>query len=479
VLNKRYKLLREIGAGGMAWVYQAQDMENDTLVAVKVLYPQYNRDQAYVERFLREAKLAVRIPSQHIVRILDFGSDRGLHYLVMELIQGHDLATHLRQNAGANWRQALEIGAQVARALDAANAQGVVHRDIKPQNIMITQEGTVKVLDFGIARARELPSVTQGGFVGSPSYISPEQAMGNAVDIRSDIYSLGVVLYEALSGKLPFEAETPWLVIRQHITQEPPRLTMNGSIPPAIESLVSKMLAKAPQDRFQTPGELEESIQALLAQQGDSHSAQLGLNAERSALQDRAHDRAHRLLLTSMYERALDAIRSEEWPHAVNLLQQILKVDPNHADAAARLTHAARNARLAALYGEAQRALQDERWQEAVDELGEIISVDAHYRDAAELLTRAGISLAEFKTQARLANLYEQGTAHCERQEWQAAAACLTQIVQIDADYRDAARLAADCRRRARWEESLLGRAGRTLVQWFAGSEQTEQPGEQ
>jgi outer membrane protein assembly factor BamD (BamD/ComL family) len=180
-----------------------------------------------------------------------------------------------------------------------------------------------------------------------------------------------------------------------------------------------------------------------------------------------------------MYERALDAIRSEEWPHAVNLLQQILKVDPNHADAATRLVHAARHARLAALYSEAQRALQDERWQEAVDELGEVVSVDAHYRDAAELLTQAGISLAEFKTRERLGDLYEQGTAHCESQEWQAAAACFSQIVQIDADYRDAARLAADCRRRARWEDSLLGRTGRTLTRWFAGSKQTERPSEQ
>jgi tRNA A-37 threonylcarbamoyl transferase component Bud32 len=475
VLNKRYKLLDEIGAGGMAWVYQAQDLEADTRVAVKVLYPQYNRDQAYVERFLREAQVALRISSRHIVRILDYGSDQNVHYLVMELIKGQDLAMHLRQTTETDWRQALEIGAQVARALDAASAQGVVHRDIKPQNIMITEQGTVKVLDFGIARARALPSVTQEGFVGSPSYISPEQAMGNTVDTRSDIYSLGVVLYEAISGKLPFQAETPWLVIRQHITQEPPRLTIKNGTPPAVESLVSKMLAKAPQDRFQNPRELEESIRTILAQESLPGAAQPGQVSPQSATQDRAH----KLLVSSMYKRALEAAQSEEWPQAVNLLQQILKVDPDHADAAERLVHAAHHARLAALYAEAHRALQDERWQEAVDELGEIVSVDAHYRDAAELLTRAGIFLAEFKTQERLADLYREGSMYYERQEWQAAEACFTQITQIDADYQDAARLAGNCKRRARWKESLLGRASQRLTRWFAGTKRTGQLSEQ
>jgi len=475
VLGKRYKLLNEIGVGGMAWVYQAQDVETDTVVAVKVLYPQYNRDRAYVERFLREAQLALRISSEHIVHILDYGSDRNLHYLVMELIQGQDLATYLRQNSGTDWRLALEIGAQVARALDAASSQGVVHRDIKPQNIMITEQGTVKVLDFGIARARELPSVTQEGFVGSPSYISPEQAMGNTVDTRSDIYSLGVVLYEAISGKLPFEAETPWLIIRQHITQEPPRLTVEHGALPAVEALVSRMLAKAPQDRFQNPREVEESIRAILAQETDPGVARLGGQASTSSA---TQDRAHKLLLSSMYKRALEAAQSEEWPRAVNLLQQILKVDPDHADAAERLAHAAHHARLAALYAEAHRALHDERWQEAVDELGEIVGVDAHYRDAADLLTQAGISLAEFRTQERLADLYHRGMMHYERHEWQAAEACFAQVVQIDADYQNAIRFAGDCKRRARWEESFLGRTSRMLARWFAGTKPTEQPSE-
>jgi serine/threonine-protein kinase len=237
-LGNRYKLLRELGAGGMAWVYQAEDMTERSLVAVKVLYPQYNQDISYVERFLREARLALQISSQHVVRVLDYGADRDLHYLVMEQIRGKDLATILTDMGRLPCQEVLRIGIQVAQALEAANAQGVVHRDIKPENIMIDAQGLVKVLDFGIARARELPTVTEGGFVGSPSYISPEQAMGKQVDIRSDIYSLGIVLYEALSGKRPFVAETSWSIISQHIAQEPPKIDLAEDCwprPPTID----------------------------------------------------------------------------------------------------------------------------------------------------------------------------------------------------------------------------------------------------
>jgi predicted Ser/Thr protein kinase len=476
VLEERYELLREIGAGGMAWVYEAQDLKADERVAVKVLYPQYSRDEAYVERFLREAQLALCIPSEHIVRILDYGSDHNVHYLVMELIQGHDLATYLRQNDRPSWRQALDIVAQVAQALGAANGKGIVHRDIKPQNIMLTETGTVKVLDFGIARARELPSMTEGGFVGSPSYISPEQGMGKDVDIRSDIYSLGIVLYETLSGRPPFEADTPWAIIRQHITQEPPKLSAQRKLSPQLEALVRQMLAKAPKDRFQTPGELVESIQSILeTKEDDLPVGRAAPPTKQAAVQDRAHQ----LLLSSMYQRALDAAESEEWPQAVNLLQQILKVDPSYADAAERLAHAARRARLAALYRAARKALSDQRLQEAVDELGEIVNIDAHYRDAAELLTRAGISLAELKTQERLASLYHEGLSHYERQEWQEAEVCFAQIVQLDADYRDTARLVADSKRRARWAQSFLGRTSRSLSGWLGSLGRTEQPNEQ
>jgi tetratricopeptide (TPR) repeat protein len=177
-----------------------------------------------------------------------------------------------------------------------------------------------------------------------------------------------------------------------------------------------------------------------------------------------------------MYQRATEAAQSEAWPQAVNLLNQILKVDPGYEDASEQLKHAGAQARLAALYGAAQEALAAERWQEAVDELGEIISVDPEYRDAAELLTQAGMSLAESRTRERLAGLYQAGCAHYQNERWQEAERCLAQVVQIDAGYQDAGRLHAEARRRARWSKSVLGRASRGLNDWLRGPDAQDAP---
>ena len=336
VLGNRYKLVRELGAGGMAWVYQAEDQLEHTQVAVKILYPQFSRDISYVQRFIREAKLALQISSEHIVRILNYGADRDIRYLVMEQIEGEDLGAILNKRVKLPWQEALEIGAQVAIALDAANAHSIVHRDIKPQNIMITNKGLVKVLDFGIARARTLPSLTQTGFVGSPSYISPEQAMGKQVDIRSDIYSLGIVLYEAICGHLPFVATTPWSIISQHIAQKPPRLELDDqALPPAAQALIDKMLAKDPDDRYQVPGELLADIESTLR-----GAVKPSMRAEQPAkppTQDAGPSKAHQLLLSSLYERAKEAAQAKEWPQAVNLFNQIVKVDPCYQDTPERL----------------------------------------------------------------------------------------------------------------------------------------------
>jgi serine/threonine-protein kinase len=474
-LGNRYKLLRELGAGGMAWVYQAEDLTERSLVAVKILYPQYNQDMSYVERFVREARLALQISSEHVVRVLDYGADRDLHYLVMEQIRGKDLATVLSDMGHLPCHDVLRIGVQVARALEAANAQGVVHRDIKPENIMIDSRGLVKVLDFGIARARELPTVTESGFVGSPSYISPEQAMDKRVDIRSDIYSLGIVLYEALSGNRPFDADTSWSIISQHIAQKPPKMNIaDDCLPQPVEALIDKMLAKAPDDRFQTPAELRAAIEAILQRPGEAATPLRPEPLSEHGAADR--DRARQLLLSSMYQRAMEAAQSEAWPQAVNLLNQILKVDPGYKDAAERLKQAGFQARLAALYAAAQEALEAQRWQEAVDELGEIISVDPEYRDAADLLTQAGMSLAEIRTQERLAELYREGYTHYQNERWQEAETCLAQVVQIDAGYQDAGRLHGEARRHARWSESILGRAQRGLNDWLRGPEPQDAP---
>lgn len=461
VLGNRYKILREIGTGGMAWVYLAEDLTDNRQVAVKVLYPQYSQDMAYVQRFIREAKLATQISSEHVVRILNYGSDRDVHYLVMEHIQGKDLAALLREYGRLSWQQALEITAQVTLALEAANAQGVVHRDIKPQNIMITPEGRVKVLDFGIARARALPSLTQSGFVGSPYYISPEQAMGEAVDIRSDIYSLGVALYEMLCGKLPFDASSPWSIISQHVASKPPDLSLqNVEVPPFVEGILRKMLAKDPSDRYQTPGELLAAIEAALRGRITGQAARALTRPEPSKF-----DRAHRVLLNSLYQRAVDAEKDQDWPRAVNLFNQIVKVDPNYEDATKRLARAGLQARLAALYNAAREALEQERWQEAIDELREIVSVEPDYKDAVNLLAQAGMALTEKQTRERLESLYNEGLQHYQQKRWAEARDCFSQVCEIDSSYQQVTRLYTQARRRAMWAGTILGRIGEKLAE--------------
>jgi tetratricopeptide (TPR) repeat protein len=397
---------------------------------------------------------------------LDYGADRDVHYLVMEPIAGKDLAAVLVERNRLPWQEALEVAAQVALALDAANAHSVVHRDIKPQNIMLSARGHVKVLDFGIARARMLPSLTQTGFVGSPSYISPEQAMGKQVDIRSDIYSLGIVLYETLTGHLPFDAPTPWSIISQHIAQEPPVLALADSrLPPPVSALVNKMLAKDPEDRFQTPGALLAALEAAL--RGPVSSAQGPTEPVRSVREIRRDDRAHRLLLSSLYERASEAAQAEEWPRAVHLFNQIIKLDPHYEDTSERLAHAGLQARLAALYSAAQDALAADRWQEAIDELAEIGDIDTDYKNAASLLAQARRSLADAQARAHVAQLYDQGMRHYQNKEWERAASSLTEVVQADSGYDQAARMLAEAQKRVRWAKSPIGRLSRQIVDWI------------
>ncbi|MGD9375115.1 MAG: protein kinase [Anaerolineae bacterium] len=381
ILSNRYRLIAELGSGGMAWVYLAEDLREKEYVAVKVLYPQHSQDLNFLQRFAQESKLAMSLsqchPQRHIVCVLDYGSDRDIHYLVMEFVPGQDLHRILEERGSLPWPETLHIARQVAMALHHAHEYEVVHRDIKPGNIMILPDGTVRVLDFGIARARTSPHLTLAGFVGSPYYAAPEQGRGEQVDIRADIYSLGIVMYRMLSGNLPFRADTPWAIVNQHIASPPPPLVEAcPDLPNEVIDLVEKALGKRADDRFQTPQEMIDAIDEVLT----AHD--LPLQGPIPALQSDGYS------LEDLYGRAQRALEAESWREAVNLFSQIIKVDPNYRDVSTLIAGASEQIRLAGLYRSAGQAIQLHRWDEAAEHLDEIAISDPDYRDVRELRSK-------------------------------------------------------------------------------------------
>ena len=266
VLGNRYEILEEIGCGGMANVYKAHCKLLNRMVAIKVLKKELEEDTEYLKRFNVEAQAAASLVHPNIVSIFDFGYDEGYHYIVMEMIDGITLKQYINERAPLDTKDALGIAYQICDALSAAHQNNIVHRDIKPHNIMITSDHRVKVTDFGIARATVGSTMTADtNILGSVHYISPEQARGSVVDGRTDLYSLGVVLYEMLTGRVPYHSDAPVAVAMMHIEQKPvsPR-EYNPELTPSVEKLIFKALSKHIGDRYQTGAEFNSDIMKLL-----------------------------------------------------------------------------------------------------------------------------------------------------------------------------------------------------------------------
>jgi len=266
-LDGRYEVQRELGRGGMARVYRGTDTVLGRPVAVKVLSAQYTDDANFVTRFRREAQAAARLNHPNLVQVYDTGSDDGVHYIVMEYVDAKTVADSLSSGHIMPDR-AVELAEAVCEALAVAHAHGVIHRDVKPANIMVTRNGQVKVTDFGIARVTSNETVAQTAVVlGTASYLSPEQAQGGPIDQRSDLYSLGCVLYEMLTGRPPFTADSPVAVASKHVLEQAtPPSRLNPDITPQLDAVVMRALSKNPDNRYQDAAEMRTDLE--LARQG-------------------------------------------------------------------------------------------------------------------------------------------------------------------------------------------------------------------
>ncbi|MFZ4517451.1 MAG: Stk1 family PASTA domain-containing Ser/Thr kinase [Microthrixaceae bacterium] len=281
VLGDRYEIHRRLARGGMAQVYLARDRSLDRPVAVKELVPEFATDPSFVERFRREAQAAANLSHPNIVGVYDWGTQDGTYFIVMEYVDGPSLSQVIRRDGPLHPRRAAEIAGEVAAALGSAHSRGVVHRDIKPGNVLLTSNGQAKVTDFGIARALSSADedLTQAGSVmGTATYFSPEQAQGLPVDPRTDLYSLGVVLYEMVTGRPPFTGETPLAIAYKHVQDQPaPPSTVIPDLPVALEAVIMKLLAKRPDDRYASAEELRRDLGRFLA--GEDTAAHKALAA--------------------------------------------------------------------------------------------------------------------------------------------------------------------------------------------------------
>lgn len=262
VLSDRYELLEKIGEGGMSYVYKARCRILDRIVAIKILKEEFSDDLAFVGKFKTEAMAAARLSHPNIVNIYDVGQHNGIYYIVMEYVEGKTLKQVIAEQAPISVQRAVDIAVMICDGIGQAHEKGIIHRDIKPHNILITKSGMVKVADFGIAQAISKKTITFGGnIVGSVHYISPEQAKGEPISPATDIYSLGCVLYEMLTGKTPFDAESPVTVALKHIHDEPvPPRQLNDKIPPALEAIIYRAMEKLPAKRFESAEQMRNSL---------------------------------------------------------------------------------------------------------------------------------------------------------------------------------------------------------------------------
>ena len=275
VVDGRYRVLSRVGSGGMAEVYCAQDLQLGRKVALKILYRRFAEDREFVERFRREASSAAGLQHQHVVSVYDRGEYDGTYYIAMEYLEGRSLKTVIREEAPLDPERAVDLVIQVLRAARFAHRRGIIHRDLKPHNVIVDREGRAKVTDFGIARAGASDMTQTGSIMGTAQYLSPEQAQGLAVSAASDLYSIGIILYELLTARVPFEGASAVTIALKQVNERPtPPSVYNSAVTPELEAVVMRSLEKEPSRRFQDADEFISALQA--AREGIATPAMVG-----------------------------------------------------------------------------------------------------------------------------------------------------------------------------------------------------------
>jgi serine/threonine-protein kinase len=271
LIGGRYELKEHVGSGGMSRVYRAHDRLLERTVALKILHEHYSQDDEYVERFRREARAVAQLAHPNIVTVIDRGEHEGRQFIVFEYVDGENLKQLVTREGPLPAKQVIELGLQVASALASAHDRGVVHRDVKPQNVILSEDGMPKVTDFGIARSADVASVTLTGTVmGTSEYLPPEQARGEPVDVRSDVYSLGAILYELCTGRVPFPGENPVSVAMRHLNEPVPSVRdRRPDIPPRLDAAIRRAMAKDRAERFGSMPELIAELETCLRSLGD------------------------------------------------------------------------------------------------------------------------------------------------------------------------------------------------------------------
>jgi tetratricopeptide (TPR) repeat protein/predicted Ser/Thr protein kinase len=446
-LADRYHITAKIGQGGMGIVYQARDLDRDVDVAVKTLPPEMSHNPQFLRRFRQEAKALGALDHPNIVKLLDTFEDNGAHFTVMEFMDGQSLSKMLSKGA-LSPEEAQGIVLEVCAALSYAHEQGIVHRDIKPSNIMVSAEGEVKIMDFGIARILDdTVGTLTGTSLGSPEYMSPEQVRGQKVDARSDLYSLGVVLYQMLTGRVPFTGADRYAIGYLHLHEEPESIQqVNPAILEGSGDIALCALAKGRDARYQTAQEFAED----LAAGQPSPEAKTRAEADWELVRQRKtqppppppppiswktlaialvsflflvtggiytyREMRRRAVLAQHYEQGLDHLQAGEWELAIGEFDRVLQMDPYYGDAAdrkgeaeVRLAEEQRQQELARLLEGAKQAIASDNWEEAIRLLERLREMDPGYNEIADRLFVAhygyGLDLTDLEE-------FEEAMAH-------------------------------------------------------------------